>query len=62
MNNRAPTTVSVPPLRSQRGSGVRKRKYRRHKKKKARRGRKQKTNVRGRGIGISRIIRSLLQV
>ena len=34
--NRAPTTVSVPPIRSQHGSGVRKRKYKR------RRGRKNK--------------------
>ena len=62
MNNRAPTTVSVPPLRSQRGSGVRKHKYRRHKKRKARRGRKHKIKVRGKGISISRIIRSLLKV
>jgi len=27
--NRAPTTVLVPPIRSQHGSGVRKRKYKR---------------------------------
>ena len=37
--NRAPTTVLVPPIRSQHGSGVRKRKYKR------RRGGKNKRKV-----------------
>ena len=48
--NRAPTTVSVGPVRSQHGSGVRKRKYklRKNVKRKRKVGRKPKTNVRGR--------------
>ena len=48
--NRAPTTVSVGPVRSQHGSGVRKRKYklRKNGKRKRKVGRKPKTNVRGR--------------
>ena len=47
--NRAPTTISVPPLRSQHGSGVRKRKYKRRRSGKGKRkvGRKHKNNVRG---------------
>ena len=42
--NRAPTTVSVGPVRSQHGSGVRKRKYKRRKngKRKRKVGRKHK--------------------
>ena len=59
--NRAPTTISVPPIRSQYGSGVRKRKNRKHKKGKTKRSRKRRTNVRGRGVGISRLIRSILK-
>jgi hypothetical protein len=60
--NRAPTTVSVGPVRSQHGSGVRKRKYKRRKngKRKRKVGRKHKTNVRGRraiGMLLKRILK-----
>ena len=60
--NRAPTTVSVGPVRSQHGSGVRKRKYKRRKngKRKRKVGRKPKTNVRGRraiGMLLKRILK-----
>ena len=48
--NRAPTTVSVPPIRSQHGSGLRRRRRRQTKKRKTKGGRKRKTNVRGRGL------------
>jgi len=62
--NRAPTTVSVGPVRSQHGSGVRKRKYKRRSsgKRKRKVGKKHKTNVRGKGIGISSLLRSILKV
>ena len=60
--NRAPTTVSVGPVRSQHGSGVRKRKYklRKNGKRKRKVGRKPKTNVRGRraiGMLLKRILK-----
>jgi hypothetical protein len=60
--NRAPTTVSVGPVRSQHGSGVRKRKYklRKNVKRKRKVGRKPKTNVRGRraiGMLLKRILK-----
>ena len=60
--DRAPTTVSVGPVRSQHGSGVRKRKYKRRKngKRKRKVGRKPKTNVRGRraiGMLLKRILK-----
>ena len=62
--NRAPTTVSVGPVRSQHGSGVRKRKYKRRRsgKRKRKVGRKHKTNVRGKGRGINSLLRSILNV
>ena len=62
--NRAPTTVSVGPVRSQHGSGVRKRKYKRRKngKRKRKVGRKHKTNVRGKGRDINSLLRSFLNV
>ena len=61
---RAPTTVSVGPVRSQHGSGVRKRKYKRRSsgKRKRKVGKKHKTNVRGKGIGINSLLRSILKV
>ena len=60
--DRAPTTVSVGPVRSQHGSGVRKRKYklRKNVKRKRKVGRKPKTNVRGRraiGMLLKRILK-----
>ena len=60
--NRAPTTVSVGPVRSQHGSGVRKRKYKRRRsgKRKRKVGRKHKTNVRGKKLGS--LLRSILRV
>ena len=60
--NRAPTTVLVPPIRSQHGSGVRKRKYKRRKngKRKRKVGRKHKTNVRGRGA-IGMLLKQILK-
>ena len=60
--NRAPTTVSVGPVRSQHGSGVRKRKYKRRKngKRKRKVGRKHKTNVRGRRA-ISMLLKRILK-
>ena len=62
--NRAPTTVSVGPVRSQHGSGVRKRKYKRRRsgKRKRKVGRKHKNNVRGKGLGINSLLRSILKV
>ena len=62
--NRTPTTVSVDPVRSQHGSGVRKRKYKRWKNAKRKRkvGRKHKTNVRGKGLGINSLLRTILRV
>ena len=62
--NRAPTTVSVGPVRSQHGSGVRKRKYKRRSsgKRKRKVGKKHKTNVRGKGLGINSLLRSILKV
>ena len=61
---RAPTTVSVGPVRSQHGSGVRKRKYKRRSsgKRKRKVGKKHKTNVRGKGLGINSLLRSILKV
>ena len=61
---RAPTTVSVGPVRSQHGSGVRKRKYKRRSsgKRKRKVGKKHKTNVRGKGIDINSLLRSILKV
>ena len=58
--NRAPTTVSVGPVRSQHGSGVRKRKYKRRRsgKRKRKVGRKHKTNVSGKKLGS--LLRSIL--
>ena len=54
--NRAPTTVSVPPLRAgrQRGSGVRKRKSKRSKKRKTRPSGKRR-------ISVSKLIRRILR-
>ena len=62
--NRAPTTVSVGPVRSQHGSGVRKRKYKRRRsgKRKRKVGKKHKNNVRGKGLGINSLLRSILKV
>ena len=62
--NRALTTVSVGPVRSQHGSGVRKRKYKRRRsgKRKRKVGRKHKNNVRGKGLGINSLLRSILKV
>ena len=62
--NRAPTTVSVGPVRSQHGSGVRKRKYKRRRsgKRKRKVGRKHKSNVRGKRLGINSLLRSILRV
>jgi hypothetical protein len=59
--NRAPTTVSVGPVRSQHGSGVRKRKYKRRRSGKHKRkvGRKHKTNVSGKKLGS--LLRSILR-
>ena len=59
--NRAPTTVSVPPLRYQHGSGLKKRKYKRVTKRKTKHHKKRKSNVKGRGLGISSLIRTLLR-
>ena len=61
---RAPTTVSVGPVRSQHRRGVRKRKYKRRKNAKHKRkvGRKHKTNVRGKGLGINSLLRNILNV
>ena len=55
--NRAPTTVSVPPLRvgRQRGSGVRKCKYKRSNKKKT------KSSVKRR-INVSKLKRRILRI
>ena len=60
---RAPTTVSVPPIRSQHGSGVRKRKYRRRRGRKNKRkgGRKQKSNVRRKGRAMSRLLKRIIK-
>ena len=60
--NRAPTTISVPPLRSQHGSGVRKRKYKRRRSGKGKRkvGRKHKNNVRGKKA-IGKLLQQILQ-
>ena len=62
--NRAPTTVSAGPVRSQHGNGVRKRKYKRRRsgKRKRKVGRKHKNNVRGKGLGINSLLRSILKV
>jgi len=60
--NRAPTTVSVPPIRSQHGSGVRKRKYKRRrggKRKKV--GKKHKTNVKRKGPAMRKLLKRLLR-
>ena len=61
--NRAPTTVLVPPIRSQHGSGVRKRKYKRRRsgKNKRKGGRKQKSNVRRKGRAISKLLKSIIK-
>ena len=61
--DRAPTTVLVPPIRSQHGSGVRKRKYRRRRGRKNKRkgGRKQKSNVRRKGRAISKLLKSIIK-
>ena len=61
--NRAPTTVSVPPIRSQHGSGVRKRKYKRRRGRKNKRkgGRKQKSNVRRKGRAMSKLLQSIIK-
>ena len=61
--NRAPTTVSVPPIRSQHGSGVRKRKYKRRRGRKNKRkgGRKQKSNVRRKGRAMSRLLKRIIK-
>ena len=55
--NRAPTTVSIPPLRvgRQRGSGVRKRKSKRSNKRKTKSSAKRRINV-------SKLIRRILRV
>ncbi len=60
--NRAPTTVSVPPIRSQHGSGVRKRKYKRRrggKRKKV--GKKHKTNVKRKGPAMRKLLKRLMR-
>ena len=44
--NRAPTTISVPPPRSQHGDGVKRQRRRKTKKRKTKRGRKHKTKER----------------
>ena len=61
--NRAPTTVLVPPIRSQHGSGVRKRKYRRRRGRKNKRkgGSKQKSNVRRKGRAMSNLLQSIIK-
>jgi hypothetical protein len=60
--NRAPTTVSVPPIRSQHGSGVRKRKYKRRRGGKRRKvGKKHKTNVKRKGPAMSKLLKRLLR-
>ena len=61
--NRAPTTVLVPPIRSQHGSGVRKRKYKRRRGGKNTRkvGRKQKSNVRRNGRAIGKLLQSIIK-
>ena len=60
--NRAPTTVSVPPIRSQHGSGVRKRKYKRRRGGKRRKvGKKPKTNVRRKETAMSKLLKRLLR-
>lgn len=58
--NRAPTTISVPPPRSQHGDGVKRQRRRKTKKRKTKCGRKHKTNVRGKGFAIGQLIRSIL--
>ena len=61
--DRAPTTVLVPPIRCQHGSGVRKRKYKRGRggKNKRKGGRKQKSNVRRKGRAISKLLKSIIK-
>ena len=61
--NRAPTTVSVPPIRSQHGSGVRKRKYKRRRsgKNKRKGGRKDKINVRRNERAIGKLLQSIIK-
>ena len=61
--DRAPTTVLVPPIRSQHGSGVRKRKSKRRRggKNKRKGGRKQKSNVRRKGHAISKLLKSIIK-
>ena len=61
--NRAPTTVLVPPIRSQHGSGVRKRKYKRRRGRKNKRkgGRKQKSNVRRKGHVMSKLLKHIIK-
>ena len=60
--NRAPTTVSVPPIRSQHGSGVRKRKYKRRRGGKRRKvGKKHKTNVKRKGPAMRKLLKRLLR-
>ena len=61
--NRAPTTVLVPPIRSQHGSGVRKRKYkhRRGGKNKRKGGKKQKSNVRRKGPAIGKLLQHIIK-
>ena len=61
--NRAPTTVSVPPIRSQHGSGLRKRKYKRRRggKRRTKVGKKHKTNVRRKGRAMSKLLKRILK-
>ena len=61
--NRAPTTVLVPPIRSQHGSGVRKRKYKRRRggKNKRKGGKKQKSNVRRKGRAIGKLLQCIIK-
>ena len=61
--DRAPTTVLVPPIRSQHGSGVRKRKYKRRRggKNKRKCGRKQNSNIRRKGRAISKLLKSIIK-
>ena len=61
--DRAPTTVLVDAIRSQHGSGVRKRKYKRRRsgKNKRKGGRKDKTNVRRKGRGIGKLLQSIIK-
>ena len=61
--DRAPTTVLVPPIRSQHGSGVRKRKSKRRRggKNKRKGGKKQKSNVRRKGRAIGKLLQRIIK-